>query len=623
MDLDSTTISEAELTRLLPTCQRCRRLRRKCDTNLPACRLCEKGKAECTFFDHALQQTLPRSYVHSLLTRLGRLRSVQAAVNGNNDPLAHFQAQISQHARNISLTSTHLDPPPNEWGTYTSDLSFDKHFIVQNANPTCWQFLGSSSPYALIVEVLVHAQAKLGPMVHHPDYAGPEFWLNAQSTEIQQPAQLRPTPSRSEVEMLINLYMATTNGLVVFVDSEDISHDIEVYLRHQSSNAKYLTGRDAHQFFRVAMICAVASANKARHHSIYDTESMAYYAEGLQCVEEVTSEVNADALEALLLLIMFTLFYPRKGDIWKLLDFACRLSVELSYHTEPNDDYEDERAKRRRRSIFWGLYTIERTVGQHLGRPSDLTEEIITAEYPATLTDSTIADPDSLQLILTSHYYRLTYIRSEIFRELYLPAIAPNLPRIWYEQNLEHIIAWRRELQFLDTGLGMGSMTCDMGFDSSICFLFQPLLLRALVATKDHILPQEVTEIIPRESYYSAVHVVEFYHKLFRGTEGSPYGMYPITIVSAHYIFQATIIIMAHCLLAIDGRLPIVSFSRDLAGEEQPDAIDFSEIHEISGTCLILLNTLAKKWSGMVGLLDIYKSLQDKVLPIMMRSGLG
>ena len=60
MEFDTTTISEADLTRLLPTCQRCRRLRRKCDTNLPACRLCLKGKAECTFFDHALQQTLPR-----------------------------------------------------------------------------------------------------------------------------------------------------------------------------------------------------------------------------------------------------------------------------------------------------------------------------------------------------------------------------------------------------------------------------------------------------------------------------------------------------------------------------------------------------------------------------------
>ena len=554
------------------------------------------------------------------MTRLSRLRSVQATVNGSSEPLDAFQAP--QHVRNISTASTQLDPPLNDWGTYTSELSFDKHFIIEHANPTCWQFLGSSSPYALVVEVLVHAQAKLGSMVHHPDYAGPEFWLNAQSTEVAEPLQPRATPSRTEIEMLIALYMSTTNQLMVFFDPEDIALEIDTYLRHHGSNVKYLTGKDAHQFFRIAMICAIASANKARHHSIYDTESMAYYAEGLQCVEEVTSDVSADALQALLLLIIFALFYPRKGDIWKLLDFACRLSVELNYHTETNDDYEIEKSKKKRRSIFWGLYCVERTMGQHLGRPSDLAEEIITAEYPASLNESALADPDSFQLILTSHYYRLTYIRSEIFRELYLPALAPNLPRMWYEQNLENMLSWRRELQFLDTTLGMGSMTCDMGFDTSICFLFQPLLLRALAATKEPMLAPEVIEVIPRESYHSAVKVVEFYNKIFRGAEGTSWGMYPITIVSAHYIHQATITIMAHCLLAIDGRLPVVSFSRELSGDVE-GPVDFNGIHEISGTCLILLNTLSKKWAGMVGILDIYKSLQAKVLPIMMRSGLG
>ncbi|KAK5221754.1 hypothetical protein LTR47_010183 [Exophiala xenobiotica] len=620
MEFEHTNISEIDLTRLLPTCQRCRRLRRKCDTNLPACRLCQKGKAECTFFDHALQQTLPRSYVHSLLNRLGRLRSVQATVNGSTEPLSTFH--VTQHERTTSTASSHLEAQPTPWGTYTSDLSFDKHFIIDHANPTCWQFLGSSSPYALVVEVLVHGQAKLGPMVHNPDYAGPEFWLNAQSTEVAEPLQPRSAPSRSEIEMLVNLYMSTTNILMAFFDPDDITMEIDTYLRHHGTAVKYLTGKDAHQFFRVSMICAIASANKARHHSAYDTESMAYYAEALQCVEEVTSDVSVDALQALLLLIAFGSFHPRKGDIWKLLDFACRLSVELNYHTETNDDYEDEKSKKRRRSIFWGLYCIERTMAQHLGRPSDLTEEIITAEYPASLTESTLANPSSFQLILTSHYYRLTYLRSEIFRELYLPAVAPNLSRLWYEQNLEQILSWKRELQFLDTSLGMGSMTCDIGFDTSILFLFQPLLLRALVATKEPVLAHETPELIPRESYHSAVKVVEYYNKILRGSEGSPWGMYPITIVSAHYIHQATITIMAHCLLAIDGRLPVVSFSRELSGDEE-GPVDFTGIHEISGTCLILLNTLSKRWAGMVGILDIYKSLQAKVLPIMMRSGLG
>jgi hypothetical protein len=544
---------------------------------------------------------------------------VQNAV-GSNGSLAHFH--IPQHDRNTSTTSTQIDPPLNEWGTYTSDLSFDKHFIIEHANPTCWQFLGSSSPYALSVEVLVHAQAKLGSMVHNPEYAGPEFWLNAQSIEVAEPTQPRSTPSRAEVEMLVGLYMATTNTLMAFFDPDDIELELDTYLRHHRSNARYLTGKDAHQFFRVAMICAIASANKARHHSIYDTESMAYYTEGLQCVEEVTSDVSVDALQALLLLILFAMFHPRKGDIWKLLDFACRLSVELNFHTEPNDEYEDEKSKKRRRSIFWGLYCVERTIGQHLGRPSDLTEEIITAEYPASLSETSLVGPAPFQFILTSHYYRLTYLRSEIFRDLYLPAVGPHMPRIWYEQSLEQILSWRREMQFLDMTMGMGSMTCDMGMDTSICFLFQPMLLRALAATKEPVLSPDATEVIPRESYHSAVKVVDFYNKIFRGAEGSPWGMYPITIISAHYIHQATITIMAHCLLAIDGRLPVVSFSRELSGDAE-GPVDFNGIHEISGTCLILLNTLSKKWAGMVGILDIYKSLQGKVLPIMMRSGLG
>lgn len=554
------------------------------------------------------------------MTRLSRLRSVQATVNGSSEPLSSFP--VVHHERNASLASSHLEPAHSEWGTYTSELSFDKHFIIDHANPTCWQFYGSSSSYALVVEVLVHAQAKLGSMVHHPDYAGPEFWLNAHRSDVGEPLQPRATPARAEIEMLVNLYMSSTNHLTAFFDPEDIAADIDTYLRHHGTDAKYLTGREAHQYFRVAMVCAIACANKARHHPVYDTESMAFYAEGLQCVEEVTSDISAEALQALLLLIVFTLFHPRKGDLWKLLDFACRLSVELNYHSETNDEYEDEKSRKRRRSIFWGLYCVERTMGQHLGRPSDLPEEIITAEYPATLDTATLADPESLQLVLTSHYYRVTYLRSEIFRELYLPAVAPNLPRMWYEQRLDHILSWRRELEFVDTSMGMGSMTCDMGFDTSICFLFQPLLLRALAATKETRLGPDANEVIPRESYHSAARVIEFYDKIFRGAEGTPWGNYPITINSAHYIHQAAITIMAHCLLAIDGRLPVVSFSRELSGDAE-GPVDFSGIHEISGTCLILLNTLSKKWAGMVGILDIYKSLQAKVLPIMMRSGLG
>ena len=516
--------------------------------------------------------------------------------------------------------SSHLDPPSNEWGTYTSELSLDKHFIIRHANPTCWQFFGSSSPYALAVEVIVNAQAKLGQVTFPDCYADGRFWLDAHRTVGLDDCQPRPPPAREEIEMLISLYMNTTNILMAFVNPDDIASEIDTFLRYHGSNNKFLTGNEAHQFFRIGMICAIAAANKARHHHAYASESVAYYAEALQCVEEVTSDVTSEALQALLLLILFALFYPRKGDIWKLLDFACRLSVELNYHSETNDEFEDEKTRKKRRSMFWGLYCIERTIGQHFGRPSDLTEDIITAEYPAMLNEVTMNDPAAFQFLLISHYYRLTYLRSEIFAELYLPAAAPSLPRMWYEQRLEHILAWRRELHFLDNALGMGNMTCDMGFDTSVCFLFQPLILRALAAAKDPVLGQDVAEVIPRESYHSACKVVDFYNKVFRGTEDTAYGQYPITTVSAHYVQQAALTIMAHCLLAVDGRLPVVTFSAELSGSAQ-GSIDFHGLPQISDNCLFLLETLGDNFAGMAGMYDIYKNVQTKVLPIILRGG--
>ena len=559
--------------------------------------------------------------MHSLLSRLSRLRSVQSAVNGGSEPSSAFRYP-SQHVRNTSTVSSQIDPPSNEWGTHTSDLSFDKHFIIRHANATCWQFFGSSSAYALAVEVIVHAQATLGQITFPENYASGDFWLDQHRTdgeELLPPS--RPTPSRQEIESLVALYLCSTNLLINFVDADEIYSEIDVYLRYHGSNNKFLTGPEAYQFFRVAMVCALASANKSRHHLAYEAEAMAYYAEALQCIGEVTSDVSAEALQSLLLVVVFSMFYPRKGDIWKLLDFACRLSVELNYHSETNDEYEDEKSRLKRRSIFWGLYTIERTIGQHFGRPSDLTEEIITAEYPAVLNEPT-SDPLGFQFVLSSHYCRLTYLRSEIFRELYLPAAAPAFPRLWYEQKLDHILAWRRELHFLDNIVGMGNLTCEVGFDSSICFLFQPLLLRALAATKERMLPPDANELIPRESYQSACKVVDHYSKVFGGADNTPYGQYPITLVSSQYVHQACLTIMAHCLLAIDGRLPVVSFSNELSGNVE-GPMDFHGIYELCATCLMLLNSLAQRFPGMIGILDIFRNLQDKVLPVMIRSGLA
>ena len=501
-----------------------------------------------------------------------------------------------------------------------AEPSFDKHFIVNNANPTCWQYFGSSSLFALTVEVLVHARGKFGPVTHQENYAGPEFWLN-KHVEEHSPS-LRETPDRSVIEKLVSMYMASPNTLRAFVDDDTIVHDIEGYLTCHSTDARQLVSYRAHQFFRISMICAIACANKARHQPSYTAESMQYYSEALRCVEEVTSEVSVESLIALLLLILFSMFYPRKGDIWKLLDFACRLSVELGYHTEQDAAIADEKSRLRRRRIFWGLYAIERSIGQHFGRPSDLPEDIITTEYPSAINSAPLADQHSFQSIAMSHYYRLAYLRSEISREIYLPASAPNLSRYWYQQRYENILAWRQELPGDESLIGVGSITCDIALESTTSFTFQPLLLRALANTKDPRWTNDFQDTLPIESYRSACRLIDIYIKILRAPEDSSLGMYPLTIVSAFHIQTAAMTIMAYCLMAIDGRVPATSWTPDSL-EEAPSIVSFDNIYDTSGSCLILLTKCAEKWPGMVGMLDIYKSLSQKIIPVMMRSGLA
>ena len=547
------------------------------------------------------------------MTRLDRLKSVQNAVAGNEPSQENPTTPTYHNDAPVELQTPVVDPRQAE-------PSFDKHFIVNNANPTCWQYFGSSSLFALTVEVLVHARGRFGPVTHQENYAGPEFWLNRHAEEHLP--SLRETPDRSVIEKLVQLYMASPNTLRAFVDEETIVHDIEGYLTCHSTDARQLVSYRAHQFFRISMVCAIACANKARHQPSYTAESMQYYSEALRCVEEVTSEVSVESLIALLLLVTFSMFYPRKGDIWKLLDFACRLSVELGYHTEQDAAFADEKSRLRRRRIFWGLYAIERSVGQHFGRPSDLPEDIITTEYPSTNNPAHLVDQNTFQSIAMSHYYRLSYLRSEISRELYLPARAPNLPQYWYQQRYSSILAWRQELPRDESLVGVGSITCDIAFESTTSFTFQPLLLRALANTKDLSWTNAFQDSLPIESYRSACRLIEIYIKILRAPEDSSLGMYPLTIVSAFHIQTAAMTIMAYCLMAIDGRIPTTSWTPD-GLEEAPRTVSFDNIYDTSGSCLILLTKCAEKWSGMVGMLDIYKSLSQKIIPVMMRTGLA
>jgi hypothetical protein len=108
-----------------------------------------------------------------------------------------------------------------------------------------------------------------------------------------------------------------------------------------------------------------------------------------------------------------------------------------------------------------------------------------------------------------------------------------------------------------------------------------------------------------------------------RAPDNTALGIYPMTIMSAHYIYLAGLTIMAHAQLSIDGRIQALGPLMRGVSEPLPEVMDYSDIHEISGSCLVLLAWCANTWTGMSGMLDMYRKVSEKLLPMLARQGLA
>ncbi|CAK7208919.1 hypothetical protein SCUCBS95973_000276 [Sporothrix curviconia] len=733
-----------QLQQLLPTCQRCRRLRRRCDTQLPHCRPCHRAGVECTMFDHALKQKLPRAYVQSLLTRVKHLESVKASGGRTTAGAGRSVTATATVSATITTAQSETDiavaaiPSPATTATQPQASSIEAaaaKFLAIHAHnrsplpsyntpsfdvvvPSAAsagksRYWGASSVFALTVEVLQHATGRGyvsedtvvdgSAFSTAPETAPDTDDMDVDMDELGAHFSGWSAAAEADIRALLKLYLASSNILYGIVDPDQVQADLAIYLvvRQQrqgitatpnsAASPGTALGDQAHPYFRVAMMCAIACATKARYRPARTAESLAHYADAVAYVEEVTAEVSPASLQALMLLIIFCLFFPRKGDVWKLLDYACRLALELGYHTEADRDCPavpgavgpitvpgldmadpfqhfalsvdgnsaESNEQKLRRSTFWGLYAIERIVGQLFGRGSDLPESIITVAYPITVlsaeagvadmarTNGADGDHTAMQAMSIGHHYRLVYLRSEIFRSMYLPAhqeagddpssnglgIGASLD--WLREQYQTLAAWRQELAVPAAGgprEGVATLTCDVGYDATMCFLFQPLLLQALRATGSTAFDGniDVAVTVASDPFYSSIRLIRTYEKIIRAPASSALGTYPMTFLSAHYIYLASSTLLAHALLRLDGRtrvLPRMSATAPAAagqgggggeggegnGSSNED-LDWGAFVDVSGSCQVLLAWCGERWPGMVGMLGVYQQLFGRTI---------
>ncbi|OAP59999.1 hypothetical protein AYL99_05001 [Fonsecaea erecta] len=612
---------------------------------MPACRLCQSAKADCTIFDHALQQTLSRKYIQSLILRLDSLKAKHAALTLETEAGRQALSEDNLDGAKTPQAQMNFSPFPESIPENDHGGDFNNHFPVPSVNGSTSRFYGSSSVFALAVEVLALASDR---NLFNP--SGPlEPVLSAKDGHDRDLDSVAPTAvfdtGRDFVQSLIADYMASINAIHPCIDESHLQKDLDRFLETNGAlmfDADKLQRTEKYQCFRIAMMCSISCTAKSRHSPSLAAYGNQFYAQAVRYVEEVTAEVSPQSLEALLLLVIYCLFNPRKGNIWKILDFACRLSIQLGYHTEQGHSLlESEDDKTWRRTAFWSLYSMERLVGQCFGRPSDLPSSIITTEYPTVITDTALLDNESRQKVCAAQVFHLMFLRSEIYTEIYLSASSP-LPRLkWFLDQHATLRQWYQNPIQRPSGDGtnsiarVGELMRDIMYHSSVLFLFQRPLLEALATIRGHNPPQgdlsqhKHSLTITSEPYHSAKMLLRLYTLIIRSTtSNSPPSTFPVTFLAAYSIFQAGMTLLSYALLSLEPAIQIQSASSLTPGGPQDSGsggtegtrLDFSDLLSRSNDCLVLLAWCKEQWPGMEGMVDAFARCSAETIPRVLRA---
>lgn len=81
----------------------------------------------------------------------------------------------------------------------------------------------------------------------------------------------------------------------------------------------------------------------------------------LKHADRVLMPGHMTQIQALILLVQYSMLDPRHFDSWHLTGFMCRAIVDLGFHQDPPKELlPDKRTLEQRRKLFYCAYTLDR-----------------------------------------------------------------------------------------------------------------------------------------------------------------------------------------------------------------------------------------------------------------------
>ncbi|KAI9051141.1 hypothetical protein LZ554_005243 [Drepanopeziza brunnea f. sp. 'monogermtubi'] len=390
------------VSRPVSACSRCRAAKIKCDGKLPACTACEKSgrAAECSSANDQFAKGKERSYVASLESRVEKLerrisyaRSRKASVAMHDadftempdrkDSLATIRAAIYGKAARKRETAD------------VNELVSDFGFLSVNATTRDFEKSTTNMTFARLILAAANNEAV------------PE----------SQPFQL---PPRTTAMALCQYYLDN-----VFAISPVFS---ETALFNALDAVYQENGRPVTDFehWLLYMVLAIASTGQSRSNqdALY-VDGLLWVGRALRYADSVLMPGYVSQIQALILLVQYSMLDPAHFDTWHLIGFACRAVVDLGFHQDPPKEQQtDKKLLELRRKIFYCVYSLDRSISMVHARSFSFTDDStavilpsVTSMIPSGPPGRSIMGPHSLEAAVLLFQFRR--LQSSWYQELF------------------------------------------------------------------------------------------------------------------------------------------------------------------------------------------------------------
>jgi hypothetical protein len=172
----------------------------------------------------------------------------------------------------------------------------------------------------------------------------------------------RPTPfelpQRAEAMALIQYYL--DNVFVLFPVFP------ETALFNAVDAVYQVNGRPVTEFeyWLLYMVLAIASTAQSRSsRDAYSANGLAWVGRALRYADKVLMPGYVSQIQALVLLVQYSMLDPAHFDSWQLIGFACRAIIDLGFHQDPPKEQQpDKNSLEMRRKLFYCVYSLDRCV---------------------------------------------------------------------------------------------------------------------------------------------------------------------------------------------------------------------------------------------------------------------